>query len=111
MRPKRKSQYRTGKNWKVRREEVINRDNKKCQACGKLTYRPQVHHITPRRQGGTNKLSNLVTLCGRCHMIISPVPPFALKRAFGVRESEIPAERQRVHKGIKRFLNRNKHIK
>jgi hypothetical protein len=103
--------YRTGTNWKVLREKVIKRDKWKCQACGKLTYKPQVHHITPRRQGGTNKLSNLVTLCGRCHMIISPVPPFALKRAFGVRESEIPAERQRVYRGIQQFLNKNKQVK
>ena len=94
--------------WKERREEVINRDKKRCQACGKLTRTPQVHHIVPRRQGGTDELSNLVTLCGRCHMIISPVPPFALKRAFGVHESEIPTEKGRIHRGIKQFLDRNR---
>lgn len=44
-------------------------------------------------------------------MIISPVPPFALERAFGVQKSEIPAERARVHKGIERFLNKNRRMK
>ena len=39
-------------------------------------------------------------------MIVSPVPPFALKRAFGIRESEIEAEKQRVHRGIQQFLDR-----
>ncbi|MBF2009730.1 MAG: HNH endonuclease [Chlorogloeopsis fritschii C42_A2020_084] len=31
----------------------------------------------PKSKGGTNDLSNLITLCGRCHMLISPVPEWA----------------------------------
>ncbi|RKU27982.1 hypothetical protein C6497_10205 [Candidatus Poribacteria bacterium] len=26
-----------------------------------------MHYIKPRRQGGSNRLSNLEPLCGRCH--------------------------------------------
>ena len=85
------------------RATVLRRDKRICQACGKPPKSPQVHHIKARRRGGTDELSNLITLCGRCHMIISPVPPFALKRAFGVRESEIPGERRRIEKAIERF--------
>lgn len=88
---------------KVIRTTVLNRDKRICQTCGKRAVSPQVHHITPRRQGGTDELSNLITLCGRCHMIISPVPPFALYRAFGVRESEIPCEKRRIENAIRHF--------
>jgi len=28
-----------------------------------------VHHVVPRSEGGTNDLSNLVTLCSRCHSV------------------------------------------
>ena len=87
------------------RATVLKRDRQTCQACGKSPA-SQVHHIKARRHGGEDKLSNLVTLCGRCHMIISPVPPFALWKAFGVRESEIPNEKKRIEKAIERFQQR-----
>jgi len=79
---------------------VLTRDKQTCQACGK-TPASQVHHIKARRYGGKDKLSNLITLCGRCHMIISPVPPFALWKAFRVRESEIPDKKRRIEAAIK----------
>ena len=63
------------------RAAVLKRDKHTCQACGKSPA-AQVHHIKARRHGGKDELPNLITLCGRCHMIISPVPPFALWRAF-----------------------------
>ena len=87
---------------KQTRATVLERDRQTCQACGKSPA-SQVHHIKARRHGGEDKLSNLVTLCGRCHMIISPVPPFALYRAFRVRESEISCEKERIERAIKRF--------
>lgn len=87
---------------KQTRATVLERDRQICQACGKSPA-AQVHHIKARRHGGEDKLSNLVTLCGRCHMIISPVPPFALYRAFRVRESEISYEKERIERAIKRF--------
>ena len=100
---KRQSGYRTKQDWKAIRRKVIERDKKQCQGCGKQTEKLQVHHIKPRGQGGTNELSNLIALCGRCHMTISPVPPFALRRAFGIKKSDIPAARQRVYRGINQF--------
>jgi hypothetical protein len=81
------------------RSTVLTRDAKICQACG-ASRAGQVHHILPRGQGGTDDLDNLITLCGRCHMIISPVPPFALRRAFHIEPEEIEAEQARVHKAI-----------
>lgn len=58
--------------WKTARKAVWERD-KVCGACGKLPHpnrRLDVHHIVPRRNGGTNELSNLVGLHHGCHMLV-----------------------------------------
>lgn len=66
---------RYGTNWVAQAESARERDNYECQSCG----RPQgkrklhVHHIESRRSFGSdylsaNDLSNLVTLCARCHI-------------------------------------------
>ena len=54
--------------WNVR-EYVLYRDNHICQACnGKSKDKIlNVHHITPRADGGTDKPDNLITLCESCH--------------------------------------------
>ena len=43
------------------------RDNYTCQCCGKKNCRVEVHHIVFRRNGGSDSLENLITLCGDCH--------------------------------------------
>jgi hypothetical protein len=54
--------------WNVR-EYVLYRDNHICQACnGKSKDKIlNVHHVTPRADGGTDKPDNLITLCESCH--------------------------------------------
>ena len=49
------------------RKAVILRDNCTCQECGKRDCRLEVHHIKPRRLGGSNTLGNMITLCEKCH--------------------------------------------
>lgn len=50
------------------KREVLSRDQHRCQAHGcRNTWFLEVHHIVSRRQGGTNDLTNLITLCGSCH--------------------------------------------
>lgn len=59
------------------RDEVIERDKGKCKACGKrvfglrkrrrLTYF-QVHHMNGNKQDDC--LTNLLTLCARCHQSV-----------------------------------------
>lgn len=49
------------------RKAVILRDGCKCMECGKSNCRLEVHHIRPRRLNGSNTLSNLITLCEKCH--------------------------------------------
>lgn len=58
--------------WKIRRGECYERDNWTCQECGvhchgKGAAKIQAHHIIGRRNGGTDDLDNLVTLCQSCH--------------------------------------------
>ena len=49
------------------RKSVILRDDCKCMECGKSNCKLEAHHIKPRRMNGSNTLSNLITLCKKCH--------------------------------------------
>jgi len=80
-----------GPNWEEKSEKARERDGNKCQRCG-ITgqeHRSQhgqklhVHHITPRSEfedgdglnyERPNRLSNLITLCARCHVVIEDLP-------------------------------------
>lgn len=66
--------------WDRARKACYERDGWICQDCGLPTMnfrdsrknpkrRIQAHHIVRRRDGGTDDLSNLVTLCMSCHHI------------------------------------------
>jgi 5-methylcytosine-specific restriction endonuclease McrA len=47
-------------------QEVLQRDNWRCQACG-TTLNLQVHHQQHRSQSGDDSEQNLITLCAACH--------------------------------------------
>ena len=49
------------------RMAAIMRDGCTCQLCGKEKKNVEVHHILPRRLNGEDTISNLVTLCHKCH--------------------------------------------
>lgn len=56
--------------WKAVRKKVWERD-KVCQLCFKKPHKNRkldVHHIIPRRMGGSDELDNLVGLHHSCHM-------------------------------------------
>lgn len=57
--------------WILLRKDVLKRDGYCCSQC-KSKSTLHVHHIKPLSQGGTNDLSNLTTLCKRCHTKIHP---------------------------------------
>lgn len=71
-----------GENWRRKRREAIERDNERCQLCGKhrdnLSRDLHVHHIRPIRKYDeveeANKLSNLVSLCTGCHNVWEGIP-------------------------------------
>ena len=45
---------------------VKARDGYVCQACGSREHL-EVHHITQRKDGGSDRPANLITLCEKCH--------------------------------------------
>ena len=56
---------------------VLERDNNTCQVCKgkseklfKKKFQIVVHHITKVKDGGSNELNNLVTLCQLCNIAI-----------------------------------------
>lgn len=55
--------------WDAVREAVRVRDRDRCVNCrasgSSITL--DVHHIVPRGQGGSDRMSNLALLCRRCH--------------------------------------------
>lgn len=64
--------------WREIRKQVYARDRWICQDCGKRCKNTadskndgkakiQAHHIVSRRDGGTDDLANLITLCMSCH--------------------------------------------
>ncbi|MGD9099865.1 MAG: reverse transcriptase domain-containing protein [Anaerolineae bacterium] len=53
--------------WQELRRQVLQRDGYACQLCAS-TSKPEIHHIKPRREGGTDSLENLITWCEDCHV-------------------------------------------
>jgi hypothetical protein len=49
-----------------RKKRVAARDGERCSNCG-AGDGLHLHHIKPLSGGGSNELSNLTLLCGRCH--------------------------------------------
>jgi len=69
--------YYNSDEWKQLRDECIKRDHGYCMVEGcKIHGRKNVnaHHIMPRRSGGPDILSNLITLCNRHHDIVEDDP-------------------------------------
>lgn len=62
-------QYDLPPDWRARRRVVSMRENYRCQRCGAYRDLKQanVHHITPRAEGGNHSLENLAFLCISCH--------------------------------------------
>ncbi|MBK5571391.1 RecQ family ATP-dependent DNA helicase [Ensifer sp. SSB1] len=61
-------------NWEDTRRLVLARDGYKCVSCS-VTVKSRdadVHHLLPRSMGGSDELSNLVTLCDGCHAAHHP---------------------------------------
>lgn len=52
---------------KLKNELIFDRANQHCEWCDNRVNTPEVHHITPRKDGGPNKPGNLIVLCPNCH--------------------------------------------
>ena len=58
--------------WTSRRKKVYERDDFKCQDCGSRggpygSAELHGHHLVPLSAGGTNEMSNLITVCAASH--------------------------------------------
>lgn len=55
--------------WQELREYILERDDFRCQDCGKfaMDLGLAIHHIKPLYKGGHNIVRNLITLCHKCH--------------------------------------------
>lgn len=60
--------------WQEIRLQVLKRDNYRCVSCSTpvKSAEADIHHLLPRSMGGTDELSNLVTLCDGCHAAHHP---------------------------------------
>ncbi len=64
--PKAVDPFYVSKEWAVLRARFLKLVGKRCQICGS-DDRVAVHHITPRKEGGGDVMSNLKALCHGCH--------------------------------------------
>lgn len=51
----------------LKNELFFERADRHCEYCGDEIDHPEVHHITPRSEGGQNTPRNLIVLCPNCH--------------------------------------------
>ena len=70
--PKKEYCYERWLRWRSRRYEALKRDGFKCRHCPSRKDL-QVHHIVPLEKGGTDDLSNLLTLCDECHKTLNQI--------------------------------------
>lgn len=90
-----KSGDRYPPDWDSRRRRVYQRDGYTCQHCGVRggphgEVELHCHHKIPISEGGSHRLSNLVTLCWRCH---DAVHDHHIPRMSDVRSSDKPDPR------------------
>lgn len=51
---------------KATRRKIENYWNNECSICSSRDFL-EIHHITPKQQGGTDDYDNLILLCACCH--------------------------------------------
>ena len=59
-------EHLTSAGWIRARDAALDRDDRECQFCS-ANSDLEVHHVVPRRFGGSDDLENLVTVCKDCH--------------------------------------------
>ena len=60
-------QHGTLYNWENVKYYVLARDNYTCQVCHQKHKKLNVHHLIYRSKGGSDRPSNLITVCADCH--------------------------------------------
>jgi len=87
--------------WEQKREQVLERDDYACRFCD-LTESESaeeygraldVHHVIPKRDGGTDAIDNLLTLCPSCHNTLES----AHATAMGELNTNRPSEAAQIY--------------
>jgi 5-methylcytosine-specific restriction endonuclease McrA len=87
-----------GSAWRRVREVVLHRDGHRCRRCGSpaTPFDPlHVHHLVPRSEGGSDDVSNLVTLCALCIRRWSASRTRPTRKRGGWSDPPVPAGRKR----------------
>lgn len=81
------------------KQNVIEQLGTECVNCGK--YANIYHHIVPLAVGGTNRLSNIVPLCEKCHGKVHNRKSLSIKSLQ--RQGIERAKKQGKYKGRKKI--------
>jgi hypothetical protein len=82
-------------------DAVLERDHWSCVVCGGALHGQRgrdwsIHHRINRSQGGDNRLSNLIAVCGDgtsgCHGELGASPAKAREAGWSLRSTDVPAE-------------------
>lgn len=90
--------------YEIIRSQILLRDHFRCRECGYYKHL-EVHHIIPRRLGGTDDPSNLITLCTRCHA--KKHPENGRQKTYSRKQRHTKRNRR---KRRNRWLNKNKNV-
>lgn len=100
--------------WDNIRKQVYMRDGHRCVMCGKRG-KLHAHHIIPVKISNDNSLSNLVSVCNKCHRKLEEIGFAILERGGGrseIRRAELTliaeAKKERAVQYMKKLEERNK---
>jgi hypothetical protein len=106
---KQKKKYYT-ENWDGIRRKVYQRDGYRCVLCGKKG-KIHAHHIIPVKVSKDNSLSNLVSVCDKCHRKLEAVGLKILQEGGSramVRRAELTMIMEAKKARMQKYLERSK---
>lgn len=96
------------KDWENIRRLVYRRDGNRCVLCGQKG-RLHAHHLVPVRISHDNSISNLVSVCEKCHRRLETIG-FAILEQGGsrtdVRKAELTLIMEEKKKRYERYLKK-----
>lgn len=99
-------------NWDDIRKKVYARDGYRCVLCGKKG-KLHAHHIVPVKISKDNSLSNLVSVCNKCHRKLEQIGFAILERGGGraeIRRTELEIIMEAKKDRLKKYLEKREKI-
>ena len=59
--------------------KILKRINAKCSICGWSESSCDIHHIIPKKDGGTDDMNNLIMVCPNCHRICHTINKYSIE--------------------------------